>query len=153
MKDMVHYGKPPKNLVHGSDYYIYQWNEEIWYDEENNIYNLDRYPDTMSRTTYGKEWIQTDIPIPKEIKEALLIIKEEICKDIKPDMHFMWYEKCSTIRFIYRDELYRIYPSTFGLDGLIICSDTVFRFEKYHIFERLKDLLGVEQAYYDGMLD
>lgn len=147
---MVHYGQPPKELEPGSDYYHFRC-DDIWYDSIIDIYDIDPYK--VSETKYGKKWKRNDnYQIPQELKKALLDIRKEIVDSLDKDWMPGYFVKYAQIYFIYKDQMYIIYPKTMGLDGLKY-SDEYFGNKHYFIIDKLKEVLGVEREYYDSFLD
>jgi hypothetical protein len=148
----IFYGKEPKEKVNiiGS---LYKWNDyygntlDIWHDSEVRIYeNYETYK-------YGYD---NTIVVPDELKKCLDIIRKYLW-DKKDQFQFKYYARDTRIEFIYKDEVYRITPNTFGfrfdLEDFYCLGDAHFEAERNEIMKILKETLGIEHTRYLGYLD
>ena len=146
---MVHYGKPPQRLIAGEDYFLFR-NDEIWYDSIIDIYNVE--PDAVYETKYGRTWrYNNEYQIPLELKKALMSIRKKILASLDDNWKPDHYVKYAQLHFIYRNQVYVIYPKTMGLEDYKY-PDEFFGSMHYYIEARLKKILGIEYKYYDDFL-
>lgn len=143
---MVYYGKEPKNLPNGR--YCLKFREkDIFYDDEIHIY---RECETAIKNEFGGQ--SKKCRIPKKLKEALLLIKDEIIRDFDSSWRPAYYVKYAKLRFIYNNHVYDIGAYTLGLD-FENSYDNYFSLKSLYIMRRLDELLGIKDWYYDDFLD
>lgn len=126
----------------------YQWidnngTHDIWYLDETVIYQIDK----------------TELPI--ELKEFLLKWKEKMLEERKTFVE-TYPVKLARITFIYKDYIYRIYPSTIAATEYYITSknekveiefDSLFEAYQREIRNGLEQELGIKYSKYIGFLD